>query len=60
MKKNVQSRATNVMFLLNIYSVSKVVSEKYSKNEKQLQAMNQTVMIESIIETIVEPIIYKC
>jgi hypothetical protein len=56
MTTNVQNRVTNGMFLLNNYSVSKAVSEKYFKNEKQLQAS----MIESIIETIVEPIIFKC
>jgi uncharacterized protein YigE (DUF2233 family) len=61
MKTNLQSRATNGMFLLNNYSISKSVSEQYFKNEKQLQAADQaTPMIESIIETIVEPIIFKC
>jgi len=61
MKKNVQNRVINGMFLLSNFSTSKAVSEKYFKNEKQLQAGNQApTMIESIIETIIEPIIYKC
>ena len=54
------SGVTNGMFLLNNYSTTKAVSQKQFKKEVQLQAMGEDPMIESIIETIVEPIIFKC
>ena len=54
MKTNAQNRATNGMFLLNNDSMA-----VYSNIDPQ-ETQSQALMIESIIETIVEPIIFKC
>jgi len=56
MKTNMQNRATNGMFLLNNYSTTIYTNAIQQESESQVEAL----MIESIIETIVEPIIYKC
>jgi hypothetical protein len=55
MKTNAQNRVKNGMFLLNNYSNTNAVQQ-----ESQSQIESQALMIESIIETIVEPIIFKC
>jgi hypothetical protein len=55
MKTNVQNRVINGMFLLNNYSTTAIYT-----NAVQQETQSQTLMIEPIIETIVEPIIFKC
>ena len=55
MKTNVQNRVTNGMFLLN----NNYSTTAYT-NAVQQEIQSQAVMIESMIETIVEPIIFKC
>ena len=54
MKTNVQSQVAKGMFLINTESV------KDSRNQKKERFESQSPIIESIIEAIVEPIIYKC
>jgi len=58
MKTIMTSGATNGMFLLNKYTETSIVSNHSLK--KEIRMNSQTPIIESIIETIVEPIIFKC
>jgi hypothetical protein len=54
------SRVTNEMFLLNNHLGITKFPKNLSENEKQINLEYQSSMVESIIETIVEPIIFKC
>ena len=54
MKTNMQSQVANGMFLLNTEAL------KNFRNLNKERFESQSPIIESIIETIVEPIIYKC
>lgn len=56
MKTKMQSGATNGMFLLNNNSTMIYANGIQQEDQSQVEAL----MIESIIETITEPIIYKC
>lgn len=60
MKTIMTSGAANGMFLLNKYAETSVVSNYSMKKEITVKMESQNPIIESIIETIVEPIIYKC
>jgi hypothetical protein len=59
MKTNMQSQVTNGMFLLNKYSESPKISNTIKEGKLTL-VESKVSIIESIIETLVEPIIFKC
>ncbi|MBF4470798.1 hypothetical protein [Flavobacterium sp. HJJ] len=58
MKTIMTSGATNGMFLLN--TETSIISNHSMKKEITVKMESNNPIIESIIETIVEPIIYKC
>jgi hypothetical protein len=58
MKTIMTSEATNGMFLLN--KETAIVSNHSMKKETAIKMDSEAPIIESIFETIVEPIIYKC
>lgn len=58
MKTIMTSLVTNGMFLLNTEAL--IVSKHSTKKETAIKMDSQAPIIESIFETIVEPIIYKC
>nr|WP_315197973.1 hypothetical protein [uncultured Flavobacterium sp.] len=60
MKTIMTSRVTSGMFLLNKYTETSMASNHSIKKEMPIKMDSQAPIIESIIETIVEPIIYKC
>jgi hypothetical protein len=54
------SRVTNEMFLLNNYPVIRKEFKNLTENKNHIKTEYQASMVESIIEKIVEPIIFKC
>lgn len=60
MKATITSRVSNNMFLLNKNEEISVISSNSVKQEKIIRVDAQVPIIESIIESLVEPIIYKC
>ncbi|MGQ7945738.1 hypothetical protein [Flavobacterium sp. WC2509] len=60
MKAIMTSGVTNGMFLLNKYTENSIILNHSMKKEMPISMNSQNPIIESIIETIVEPIIYKC
>jgi hypothetical protein len=60
MKTTTPNGVTNGMFLLHNYSEPTVISKRTIENDKQTTVQHQASMVESIIEAIVEPIIFKC
>lgn len=58
MKTIMTSQVTGAMFLLN--TETSIVSNHSMKKEIAIKTDSQSPIIESIFETIVEPIIYKC
>jgi uncharacterized protein YneF (UPF0154 family) len=60
MKTTMTSGVTNGMFLLNKYTEASIISNPSLKKEMTIKMNSQNPIIESIIETIVEPIIFKC
>lgn len=58
MKTIMTSGATNGMFLLN--TETSIISNHSMKNEIAIKMESQHSIIESITETIIEPIIFKC
>ena len=59
MKTNIQGQVKNAMFLFIKYSNSSKIPKTIKAGEL-IQAPSKISIIESIIETLVEPIIYKC
>jgi hypothetical protein len=60
MKTTIQGRVTNEMFLLHNSIRNTNASNNLFVIEKKLLADAQDKITESIIESIIEPIIFKC
>lgn len=60
MKAIMTSGVTGGMFLLNKFTENSIISNYSMKKEMPVTMNSQNPIIESIIETIVEPIIFKC
>ena len=58
MKTTMTSGVTDGMFLLNKEAVTTMVLNYSTSN--LIQVETQVPIVESIIETMIEPIIYKC
>jgi hypothetical protein len=60
MKTIMTSGVTDGKFLLNNYTETSIFSNHSMKKETAFRMDSQAPIIESIIETIIEPIIFKC